>query len=394
LNVELHNERGVGFLGARGLRRAITWLASITAVAVFGISSPALAHHGLGRFDRTKEVDFTGVIKGIDFVNPHSYLHFDAVGADGKTITMKCEMRAATLLRRSGWSPEMFVAGAKAVIHGFAHRDDPSSCYLEDITIGDAPSMNRNDQFEHTTKANTTDRPLRLASGEPNISGDWAQEQYVVAINGVRLVPKSMVAAVRSGAMKAEDTPESGWGPRPVTFTARGKAEADAFQMWSPADNPRLRCRPTSIIFDWVFDGAVNRITQEKDRIVINYGLYSFERVIHMNMNAHPAAIVPSYAGHSIGRWEGDELVVDTIGFEPGVIAPPVRNSDRLHIVERYSLDPKTMALTRRYVAEDPVYYTDQYIGSDTVLVADVPYEAHPCDELTPEFNGGEGERR
>ena len=44
------------------------------------------------------------------------------------------------------------------------------------------------------------------------------------------------------------------------------------------------------------------------------------------------------------------------------------------------------MALTREYVAEDPVYFTDQYVGSDTVLVADVPYEAHPCDELTYEF--------
>ena len=288
------------------------------------------------------------MIQGIDFVNPHSYLHFDAVGADGKTIAMRCEMRAATLLRRSGWTPEMFVVGAKAVVHGFAHRDDPASCYLEDITIGDAPRMNRNDQFEHTTKTDVSDRPLRLPSGEPNISGDWAQEQYVVAVNGARLVPKSMVAAVRAGTIKPEDTPDSGWGPRPVTFTKRGKEEADAFRMWSPEDNPRLRCRPTSIILDWVFDGAVNRITQEKDRIVINYGLFSFERVIHMNMAEHPANVAPSYAGHSIGRWDGDDLVVDTIGFEPGVIAAPVRNSDKLHVFERFSLDPKTMALTRQ----------------------------------------------
>jgi hypothetical protein len=362
----------------------------LALVAALGAALPALAHHGLGRFDRTKEVDFTGTIKGIDFVNPHSYLHFDAVGADGKTIAMKCEMRAATLLRRSGWNPEMFVTGAKAVVHGFAHRDDPSSCYLEDITIGDAPSMNRNDQFEHTTSTRPSDRPARLPTGEPNLTGDWAQEQYVVAINGVRLVPKSMVEAVRSGAIKAEDTPDSGWGARPVAFTARGQQEADAFRMWSPEDNPRLRCRPTSIIFDWVFDGAVNRITQEKDRIVVNYGLYSFERVIHMNTREHPANVAPSYAGHSVGWWEGDELVVDTVGFEPGVIAPPVRHSDRLHVVERFSLDPRAMTLTRRYVAEDPVYFTGEYAGSDTVLVADVPYEPHPCDELTPEFNSPE----
>jgi hypothetical protein len=368
-------------------RIALTFAAA--AAAALGVSTAAFAHHGFGLFDRSKEMTFTGVITGIDFVNPHSYLHFDAVNAAGETVAMRCEMRAATLMRRSGWSKEMFVVGARATVYGFGHRNDPAACYLEDITIGDAPGFNRNDQFT-TTAVDVSDRPLRLPSGEPNLSGDWAQEQYVIAVppggGSGALVPKSMIAAVEAGELAIAQVPPSGWGPRPVTFTGRGQAEADAFRMWSPEDNPRLRCRPTSIIFDWVFDGAVNRIAQEEDRIVINYGLYSFERVIHMNMDEHPANIDPSYAGHSIGRWEGDVLVVDTIGFEPGVIAAPVRHSDRLHIVERFQLDPETLALERDYVAEDPVYFTDQYVGSDTVLVADVPYVAHPCHELAPEF--------
>jgi hypothetical protein len=383
VNVERHS-------GRRKLRVAGHLAVAATAVVGLLAISSAFAHHGLGRFDRSKVVDFEGVITGIDFVNPHSYLHLEAVDASGKTIAMRCEMRAATLLRRSGWSPEMFVTGSTATVHGFAHRDDPSSCYLEDITIGDAPSVNRNDQFSNTSTTGSSDRPPRLPSGEPNISGDWAQEQYVIAVppggSGGALVPKSLIADVEAGRLKLEDVPPSGWGPRPVNLTARGRAEADAFRMWSPEDNPRLRCRPTSIIFDWVFDGAVNRVRQEQDRIVIDYGLYSFQRVIHMNMDAHPADIVPSYAGHSIGRWENDVLVVDTIGFEPGVIAPPVRHSDRLHVVERYSLDAEKLALKRDYVAEDPVYFTDRYTGSDVVLAADVPYAAQPCKELTPEF--------
>jgi hypothetical protein len=359
--------------------------------AALGGATPAYAHHGFGLFDRSKPLEIQGTIRGIDFVNPHSYLNLDIVDAAGKPIAMRCEMRAATLLRRSGWSAEMFVAGAKATVFGFGHRNDPASCYLEDITIGDAPKRNRNDQFT-TSAVDTSNRPARRPSGEPNISGDWAQEQYVIAVpptGGGNLVPKSLIAAVESGQLAMKDVPPSGWGPRPVTFTARGKAEADAFQMWSPQDNPRLRCRPTSIIFDWVFDGAVNRITQGEDRIVINYGLYSFERVIHMNMTAHPANVARSYAGHSIGRWEGDLLVVDTVGFEPGVLAAPVRNSDQLHVVERFSVDPVKWVLTREFVATDPVYFTDEYRGSDQVLVADVPYEAHPCNELAPEFQQG-----
>jgi hypothetical protein len=372
-----------------GLSRRAGALAAAAALAALGASGSALAHHGFGRFDRSKQVEFTGTITRIEFVNPHSYLHFDTVGPDGNTIAMRCEMRAATLLRRSGWSAEMFVIGAQVTVYGYAHRDDPASCYLEDVKIGEAPELNRNDQLSKAP-VDVSDRPLRLASGEPNISGDWAQEQYVIAVppNGRgALVPKHMIADVESGKVAMEDVPSAGWGPRPVTLTERGQAEADAFRMWSPEDNPRLRCRPTSIILDWVFDGAVNRISQEPGRIVIHYGLYSFERVIHMDMDEHPADVEPSYAGHSIGHWDGDVLVVDTIGFEPGVIAPPVRNSDQLHIVERFSLNPETMALTREYVAEDPVYYTDKYIGSDTVYPADVPYVAHPCKELTYEFN-------
>jgi hypothetical protein len=371
-----------------GSRAAASTLAA-TLLAGLALPSATLAHHGFGRFDRSKEVEFSGVITGIDFVNPHSYLHFDAVNAAGETIAMRCEMRAATLLRRSGQTEDMFVAGAKVSVFGFGHRDDPASCYLEDITIGDAPGFNRNDQFA-TSAVDVSNRPLRRPSGEPNISGDWAQEQYVIAVppggRGGGLVPKSMKPGIDAGELSMDDVPPSGWGPRPVSLTARGQAERDAFEMWSPDDNPRLQCKPTSIIFDWVFDGAVNRIAQEDDRIVINYGLYSFERIVHMNMSEHPANLTPSYAGHSIGHWEGDVLVVDTIGFQAGVIAPPVRNSEQLHIVERYSLDTETWALTRNYVAEDPVYYTDRYVGSDTVLVADVPYVAHPCDELTFEF--------
>jgi hypothetical protein len=370
----------------RRLRPAV----AATIPVTLGVAAAAFAHHGIGRFDRSQEVEFTGVITGIDFVNPHSYLHFETVRADGERAAMRCEMRAATLLRRSGWSKEMFVIGAEATVYGFAHRDDPSSCYLEDITIGDAPGFNRNDQFEVSSAVDVANRPLRLPTGEPNISGDWAQEQYVIAVPpgaaAGTLVPKSLVAAVESGEIAVEDVPSAGWGPRPVALTERGQAEADAFEMWSPDDNPRLRCRPTSIILDWVFDGAVNRITQERDRIVINYGLFSFERVIHMDMSEHPTDIEPSYAGHSIGHWEGDVLVVDTIGFEPGVIAPPVRHSDELHVIERFSLDRETMTLRREYVAEDPVYFADRYVGSDTVLVADVPYVAHPCNELAPEL--------
>jgi hypothetical protein len=60
-----------------------------------------------------------------------------------------------------------------------------------------------------------------------------------------------------------------------------------------------------------------------------------------------------------------------------------VRNSDKLHVVERFSLDPKTMKLTRQYTAEDPVYLKGKYTGQDVVEVADKPYTEDHCKDQT-----------
>ncbi len=361
------------------------WRRLGVAMAAAGLCMPASAHHGFGRIDPTKNVTYEGTLTGIDFVNPHSYLYFDMQGAGGKVLKMRCEMRAATVLRRSGWSPEMFVPGKHVTVDGHPHRDDPASCYVEDLKIGDAPTLKRYEQLDTAEPTKRANRPLRLASGEPNLAGDWAQEQYLLArppSGRGGLVPKSMVAAVEAGTLALADIPGNGWGARPVTFTPAGQAAADALRAKAPQDNPRARCEITSVLFDWVFDGPVNRIEQTRDEIMLKYGR-GLERTVHMDMKRHPANVTPSRAGHSIGHWEGDTLVVDTVGFAPGIIAGNVANDDKLHVVERFTLDPKSFALTRDYAAEDPTYFTDQYKGSDTVLPADAAFAVDRCEELT-----------
>lgn len=111
-------------------------------------------------------------------------------------------------------------------------------------------------------------------------------------------------------------------------------------------------------------------------------GPYTF-RTIYLDGRPHPKDLQPSYYGHSIGHFEGDTLVVDTVGFAPGILAGSVPHSDRLHVVERFTLNPETSALKRDYAAEDPVYFTEQYAGSDIVLPADAPFAEDRCEDLT-----------
>jgi hypothetical protein len=380
-------------------RRTLQGRSILAAALALGCAAPALAHHGFGLFQMDKFADWSGTLTKFELVNPHSYLYFDTVGADGKPLSMRCEMRAATLIKRSGWKTDEFVAGRRVDVHGHPHRDDAHSCYLESVTVGGATSIDRNAQFTSSTPVDTSKRPLRLASGEPNISGDWAVEQAVLTIppsgGSGSLVPRSLREDFAAGKITLEQIRARNPAPTRPSYTEAGQAAATAFRMWSPEDNPRLGCKPTSIVFDWTFDWPVNRVTQttaDGEKVIdIDYGLYSFSRRIHLGAKEHPAGIQPSNSGHSIGRWDGDTLVVDTVGIAAGVLSPPTRNSDKVHVVERFTLDPKTFALKREYTVEDPVYLAAPYSGSDTVLLSDTPFEKQRCEELTYEFtNGGD----
>lgn len=375
---------------------------SVFLTAVLVAAAPAFAHHGGGTFELNKTVSFSNAkLTKLEFLNPHGWLYFETTEADGKTQKHRCEMRSAHVLRRSGWSPELFKIGERVDITASPDRVDPASCYLQTILFPNGTRMDRYGQYVKAPEGGLKEvrgpireanlnRPARRPSGEPNLAGDWAPEQVVMADPrgvGGGLVPLSTIAnapAPRAGGGGGGAARRGGGppaGPRlygGTELTELGTKEAASF---GQQDNPRFRCETTSIIFDWTFDGPVNRITQNKDAIVIQYGQMNLKRTVYMNMKDHPANVKPTRAGHSIGRWDGDTLVVDTVGFLPGVLNAPVRHSDKLHVVERFTLDPKTMKLTRQYEAEDPIYLKGKYTGQDIIQPADATYTEDKCKE-------------
>jgi len=366
---------------------------STLAVTIFTIAGPSWAHHGFGLFQMQIERDWTGTLTKVELVNPHSYMYFDAVDASGNIQSMRCEMRAASVIRRMGWNTDMFIPGSRVQIQGHPHRDDPGACFLETFNLDENVEINRYETLS-SSDLDTSARPLTLASGEPNISGDWAIEQTILTAppaGGEEIrIPASLREGFASGDITLEEVRARDLTPvrsRPV-YTAAGQAAADAF---TDQDNPQYFCKPTSIILDWVDDWPVNRITQtttaQGERVIdISYGLITATRRIHMDMDSHPANIELSNAGHSIGHWEGNTLVVDTAGFAAGVLIAPTLNSEQLHIVERYILNPDDLSLRREWTAMDPVYLVEPVIGHDVASLSSVPYQDTPCLELTPEF--------
>jgi len=117
-------------------------------------------------------------------------------------------------------------------------------------------------------------------------------------------------------------------------------------------------------------------------------------RTVDMSATAHPEYYELSRRGHSIGHWDGDVLVVDSLGFLPGRMAGNVPHSNRLHVVERFILetdDLGRLTLKRQFRAEDPVYFVDAYLGEDTLLLADAPFAVDECKELAFEYTEGSG---
>ena len=359
-----------------------------------------MAHHGFGTFSMDEDIELTGTVTDLAFVNPHSWLYLDVVGENGQVEAHRCEMRSANTLRRSGWTPEMFTIGELITITGSPDRNDPYSCYVGTVIFADGSSIDRYGQRTPPTVIENAARPPRLANGQINISGDWAAEQRVMTdprgqlgtlvplstadAFGIGGVPEGQqpIPGARGTEQAARGIDAFGGGRRlrsPVPLTASGQAALEAIVF---AELPTRTCRSMSIIFDWGSDSPVNRVIQAPDRVVLQYGRLGLERVVPI-VAEHPADIVPSRAGHSIARWDDDVLVVETIGFEPGLMTQSLPHSGELHVVEYFSLDPETHQLTRRYEASDTNYWTETYAGEDVLNVADIPFDPPRCDDRT-----------
>lgn len=366
-------------------------------------AAPLQAHHGLANFNLNIDLRIEGIIADIALINPHSWIYVDVTEADGSTSQWKCELRGGTVLRRSGWSREMFEIGSTVTITGSPDRYEENTCYMGSIYFANGNRMDRYGQLvEAEREVRQAIEVKRLANGDPDINGDWAAEQVVMTdprgLSGT-LVPLGVADQFAPGELPAggrafqgsRGTPESfsdaplstTWNRPPVMpLTAAGEAAIAGFDGGS-SDNPRLNCESTNILFDWSFDNPINRVRQDEDTIQLTYGLMSMERTIHLDQQDFPANITPSRTGYSIGRWDNDVLIVQTHGFLPGILSADAAtpHSASLHVTERFSLDPANGALVREFAAEDGTYWTGVYRGRDSMYPSSLPYEPYNCDD-------------
>jgi hypothetical protein len=103
--------------------------------------------------------------------------------------------------------------------------------------------------------------------------------------------------------------------------------------------NPRNQCWPNGVPFVLSSNGM--QMFQQPDKITIIYQTDHQVRRVRMNAQ-HPAQVTPSYFGDSVGHYEGDTLVIDTVGIKAGPFAMVdwfgTPQSPALHVIERYRM--------------------------------------------------------
>jgi hypothetical protein len=114
-----------------------------------------------------------------------------------------------------------------------------------------------------------------------------------------------------------------------------------------------LTCRPPGLIYSMQGPFPIE-IFEGRDIIVVRLEYFDLVRLIFMNETSHPDDWPHSQTGHSVGRWEGDTLVVDTAKLVAGTLFNNgVDYTENVRLHERFRLaDPNTLIVTQQF--EDP----------------------------------------
>src|SRR6516164_11704360 len=203
-----------------------------------------------------------------------------------------------------------------------------------------------------TLSAALAQQPGQQASPIPDFTGTWVRPYFGVEppLSGPGPVTNSLRCRKISqcAPFRGRDGVESYFGlvgdyTNPIlkpqaadTVKKYGEIELSGL----PNATARSECWPDGVPLVFAFEEGMH-LLQQPDKITIVYDYDHQVRQVRMNQ-PHPAPVMPSWYGDSVGRYEGDELVIDTVGVKIGRFSMfdwfGTPYTEHLHLVERYRL--------------------------------------------------------
>jgi hypothetical protein len=305
-------------------------------LAVGALAQTATAHHSRAAYDLTQEIVVEGTVADLAWKNPHIFMTVEIKGQGGEPYRLEIEVTSVSEAPVLGLTKEAIAPGTRLTVRAHPGRGGPRS-----RAVGLAVTTR-----DGTVYPLNTDARLALRGGaavqSSGIAGRWAPT--LESFNGVMAATRSWPLTERGRAAGAEAASR---------FNAADVAVLGICEPFPPPilsifpDLRTIEVNDTTVAMR--FEGAV--------------GL-NMDRVVYLNQQ-HPADVAPSLMGHSIGRFEGETLVIDTVAFTPhhvGVLFLPSGPSK--HLVERLTLSSDRLRLEYSFTVEDadiltaPLSYT------------------------------------
>jgi hypothetical protein len=219
-------------------------------------------------------------------------------------------------------------------VSGSLSRHSPYMCFFDNVELADGRTLSVNSPRDATTQP-----PRRK-----DIYGTW------------------LLAPIANRSTS---------GPQPMiqSLTPAGEKAVAGYDPFK--DDPTFRCDPVAVRRVWGAPGTPLEILKDGNDVVLHHEWMDVRRVIHMNATSHPKDGPRTSLGHSIGRFEGDTLVVETANYSAGVLnqyveqpGQPTRgllHSAALTSVERIHFDPDRQRLVVDIDLSDPEYFKQPF---------------------------------
>lgn len=325
---------------------------SVAFVTVFLVTLPVAAHHSTAIFDLSSDIRLQGVVTKLRWANPHVYIQIESRNSAGESESWNIEAQTPAGMSREGWTDRSLMPGDKVIIAANPARDPARNIALGHTVIREDGTVLEIPQLNSRRAEAPIEHPTPVAA--ENLSGHWV----------TRWNPEVALGFLRA---------RTSW-----SLTDKGFAAMDAYDN---SMNPGNDCVPEPVPYVMIWPTG-KHIDVGEDQVVIRDELGP-ERHIEISANSHDGA-VPTDSGHSIGRWEGDALVVDTTNFSDhrrGLSVGGLASGPEKHLTERFELSEDRTELQYWFRLEDPEYLAEPVTGSlELVHRPDIPFVNEACD--------------